>query len=51
MKKRKKAAIEERKVYAIGRPSLEKLKKDEHKAFTSVLLSCVVAYYTSKDVK
>ena len=33
MKKRKKVVKEERKVYAIGRPSLEKLKKDEHKGY------------------
>lgn len=41
----------EREVYAIGRPSLEKLPKDVQKAFFKTLLRCAVDYYkdTSKN--
>ena len=35
----------EHEVYAIGRPSIENLSKNELKAFYSTLLSCVVDYY------
>ena len=38
----------EREVYAIGRPSLEKLSKDEQKAFFFTLLRCVVDYYKGR---
>ena len=38
----------EREVYAIGRPSLEKLSKDEQKAFFNTLLRCVVEHYKDK---
>ena len=36
-----------RKVYVIGRPSLDKLSKEEGKAFYSTLLSCIVEYYNN----
>lgn len=35
----------EREVYAIGRPSIEQLSKDEQKAFFLTLLQCVVDYF------
>lgn len=35
----------EREVYAIGRPTIENLSKNELKAFYSTLLSRVVDYY------
>ena len=38
----------EREVYAIGRPSLETLSKDEQKAFFLTLLHCVIDYYKDK---
>ena len=38
-----------REVYAIGRPSLEKLSKDERKAFFLTLLQCAVEYYMNSD--
>lgn len=44
----KKDNKKEREIYAIGRPSLENLSKNELKAFYSTLLSCVVEYYKGK---
>ncbi len=35
----------EREVYAIGRPSLEKLTPNERKAFFSTLLMCVIDHF------
>lgn len=35
----------DREVFAIGRPSLEKLSKDEQKAFFLTLLRCVIEYH------
>ena len=36
------------KVYASGRPSLEKLPNDAQKAFFQTLLRCAVDYYKDK---
>lgn len=38
----------EREVYAIGLPSLEKLSKDEQKAFYSTLLLCIIDFYKNQ---
>ena len=38
----------EREVYAVGRPSIEKLSKDVQKAFFLTLLRCVFDYYKDK---
>ncbi len=38
----------EREVYAIGRPSLEKLTPNERKAFFSTLLMCVIEHFKEK---
>ena len=35
----------EREIYAIGRPSLEKLTPNERKAFFSTLLMCVIEHF------
>ena len=45
---KKETKEKEREVYAIGRPSLEKLSKDEQKAFFLTLLRCAVDYYKDK---
>ena len=42
---KKETKEKEREVYAIGRPSLENLSKDEQKAFFLTLLRCAVEYY------
>lgn len=42
---KKETKEKEREVYAIGRPSLEKLSKDELKAFYSTLLFCIIDFY------
>ena len=39
----------EREVYAVGRPSLEKLTPNERKAFFSTLLMCVIEHYNKQD--
>lgn len=44
----KKDNKKEREIYMVGRPSLEKLSKNELKVFYSTLLSCVVEYYKVK---
>ena len=41
----------EREVYAVGRPSLEKLSKDEQKAFFSTLLSFIVEFYNVLKIR
>ena len=35
----------EREVYAVGRPSIEKLTSNERKAFFSTLLMCVIDHF------
>ena len=41
----------EREVYAIGRPSLEKLTPNERKAFFSTLLMCVIEHFKENKEK
>ena len=41
----------EREVYAIGRPSIEKLTSNERKAFFSTLLMCVIDHFKEDTVK
>ena len=38
----------ERKIYAIGRPSLDTLTPNERKVFFSTLLQCVIEHYKEK---
>ena len=45
----KKDNKKEREIYTVGRPSLEKLSKNELKVFYSTLLSCFVEYYRKKQ--
>ena len=35
----------EREVYAIGRPSLKGISKDDQKSFFLTLLRCIIDYY------
>jgi len=42
---KKETKQKEREVYAIGRPSLEKLSKDEQKTFFLTLLRCAVEHF------
>lgn len=42
---KKETKEKEREVYAIGRPNMEKLSKDELKAFYSTLLFCIIDFY------
>ncbi|MBR3623882.1 MAG: hypothetical protein IKN43_11130 [Selenomonadaceae bacterium] len=46
---KKETKEKEREVYAIGRPSIEKLPKDEQKAFFLTLLRCAVDFYKEKS--
>lgn len=41
----------ERKIYVIGRPSLEHLSPNERKAFFSTLLMCVIEHYNDNKKK
>lgn len=50
-KNRQKEKQQERAVYAIGRPSLEQLSKDEQKAFYSTLLLCVCWNMSEKEIE
>ena len=45
---KKETKQKEREVYAIGRPSIEQLPKDEQKTFFLTLLRCAVDYYKNK---
>lgn len=47
----KKNSKKDRELYTVGRPSLEKLSKNELKVFYSTLLSCVVEYYKENPKK
>lgn len=38
----------ERQVRTVGKPCIEKLSKNEQKAFYSTILSCIVEYYQSE---
>ncbi len=42
---KKETKEKEREVYAIGRPNIEQLSKDEQKAFFLTLLRCIVDYF------
>ena len=39
----------ERTVYAVGRPDLAKLSKEEQRAFFDTLLRCIVDYYKERN--
>lgn len=45
----KKDKNKKREVYAIGRPSIEKLNKNEQKVFYYTLLQCAVEYFIKRD--